>query len=240
MKSDLNLYQKLAKIRKPVQVLKKNRSGYGYKYVDEEMILSKISGLMDKYEVSLIPNILHETTIVSPYTYSKTKSTKTGNVFEEKVNEVMVHADMEYTWVNDENPEERISVPWILVGSQSDASQAFGSALTYSNRYFLLKYFGIATSDSDPNEFRRLQKEAEDEEKRLIVKGLVDQIHTFVTSHLTSYPADRELILEITKRYVKEKGKPSANYYAISDIETATALNTALHEELKNMEESNV
>lgn len=240
MKSELNLYQKLAKIRKPVQVLKKNKSGYGYRYVDEEAILSKISVLMDKYEVSLIPSISPTTIVVAPHTYSKTKTTKTGNIFEEKVNEVVVQAEMVYMWVNDANPEERISVPWMMVGSQSDASQAFGSALTYSNRYFLLKYFGIATSDSDPDEFRRRQKEAEDEENRLIVKAVVDQIHSFVTKHLADHPEDRELVLEITKKYVKEKGKPSANYYAIKDVETATALNTALREEFKTGEETDV
>lgn len=59
MSEVLNIYQKLAKIRKPVEVIKKNRKGYGYTYVDEEEILSKITGLMGKYGVSLIPNITH-------------------------------------------------------------------------------------------------------------------------------------------------------------------------------------
>lgn len=59
MSEELNIYQKLAKIRKPVEIVKKNRKGYGYTYVDEEEILSKITGLMGRYGVSLIPNINH-------------------------------------------------------------------------------------------------------------------------------------------------------------------------------------
>lgn len=67
MSEVLNIYQKLAKIRKPVEVVKKNRKGYGYTYVDEEEILSKITGLMGKYGVSLIPNITHGSAVVEPY-----------------------------------------------------------------------------------------------------------------------------------------------------------------------------
>ena len=31
-----NIYQKLAKVRKQVEVIRKNKSGYGYKYVTED------------------------------------------------------------------------------------------------------------------------------------------------------------------------------------------------------------
>ena len=78
MAENLNIYQKLAKIRKPVEVIKKNRKGYGYTYVDEEEILSKITGSMGKYGVSLIPSITHGTSQVEPYHYVKTKTTKDG------------------------------------------------------------------------------------------------------------------------------------------------------------------
>ena len=43
----LTLYQKLAKIRKPVEVLSKNKTGYNYKYVSDDVILAKLTGLMD-------------------------------------------------------------------------------------------------------------------------------------------------------------------------------------------------
>lgn len=75
MAEQMNIYQKLARIRKQVEVIQKNKSGYGYKYVSEDEILAKISVFMDKYGLSLIPNIKQGSTIVSPYTYKKTKTT---------------------------------------------------------------------------------------------------------------------------------------------------------------------
>lgn len=52
-----NIYQKLAKVRKQVEVIRKNKSGYGYKYVTEDEILAKISVFMDKYHLSLVPSM---------------------------------------------------------------------------------------------------------------------------------------------------------------------------------------
>ena len=65
-----NIYQKLAKVRKQVEVIRKNKSGYGYKYVTEDEILAKISVFMDKYHLSLVPSIQSGTTRVEPYTYA--------------------------------------------------------------------------------------------------------------------------------------------------------------------------
>lgn len=237
MAEKMNIYQKLAKIRKPVEVIKKNRKGYGYTYVDEEEILSKITGLMGKYGVSLVPNITHGSAVVEPYHYTKTKTTKDGTPYEEHVNEVLVRADMDWIWINDENPEDRVIVPWLFVGTQSDASQAFGSALTYASRYFLLKYFNVATSDDDPDNWRSRQREAESEEDRLIAEKIVDQIHALVTEHLAVAPEDKQNVIAITKKYVKENGKASANYYAIETSAVASELLNALKAEFENNKE---
>lgn len=229
---EMNIYQKLAKIRKPVEVIKKNRQGYGYKYVDEEEILSKITGLMGKYGVSLLPNIVHDSTVVEPYHYMKTKATKDGKIYEEHVNEILVRADMEWIWVNDDRPEDRVIVPWIFVGSQADASQAFGSGLTYSSRYFLLKYFNVATSDDDPDNWRNRQREAEKEVDRLVAEQILNQVHTLVTEHLAAYPDSKQDIISVTKRYAKENGKASANYFAIENPTVASELLKALNTEV--------
>lgn len=221
----MNIYQKLAKIRKPVEILQKNKNGFGYRYVTEDLILAKITGLMEKYGVSLIPNIMHGSTEVSPYHYTKTKTTKGGDVFEEHVNEILVRADMEWHWVNNDNPDDRIVVPWTLVGQQSDASQAFGSGLSYSARYFMLKYFNVATSDDDPDNWRSLQKEAEETENREIAKSIIEQVHAMVSSHVASHEDDRQKIYDITKKYAKDsKGKPSVNYNYITDPAVASKL----------------
>ena len=100
----LNIYQKLAKIRKQVEVIRKNKEGYGYKYVTDDEILAKLTGLMEKYGISLIPNITPQTLEVVPYTYHKLKSKKgkdgATETTDEIVNEIRVNADMTYVWIN--------------------------------------------------------------------------------------------------------------------------------------------
>lgn len=224
MTEELNIYEKLAKIRKPVEVLRKNKSGYGYKYVTEDVILSKITGLMGKLGVSLVPNIIRGTTAVEPYSYSKTKSTKDGKIYEERVNEILVHCDMEWHWVNNKNPDDRVIVPWSMVGQQSDASQAFGSGLSYASRYFMLKYFNVATSDDDPDNWRSAQKEAENAENKEIAGQIIHQVHSIVTAHLEKSPDDKPAVAAVVKKYAKEKGRASANYYAIEDPAVASEL----------------
>lgn len=225
MVETMNIYQKLAKIRKPVEILQKNKSGYGYKYVTEDLILSKITGLMGKLGVSLVPKIVKETMKVEPYAYIKTKVAKNGQPYEERVNEILVSCDMEWHWINNENPEDRVIVPWAMVGQQSDASQAFGSGLSYASRYFMLKYFNVATSDDDPDNWRSLQKEAEESEDRAIAEQIIDQVHQIVTTYLESNPKDRQSVVSIVKKYAKSKsGKVSVNYYDIKDPVTASNL----------------
>lgn len=224
MAETMNIYQKLAKIRKPVEVLQKNKSGYGYKYVTEDVILSKITGLMDKLGVSLIPSIVAGTTVVTPYNYTKTKSTKSGEIYEEQVNEILVNCDMQWQWVNNEKPEDRVIVPWSMVGQQTDASQAFGSGLSYASRYFMLKYFNVATSDDDPDNWRSAQKEAENAENKEVAGQIIEQVHNFVTAHLETCPNDKQEITAIVKKYAKDRGKASANYYLIEDPIVASNL----------------
>lgn len=194
----LNIYQKLAKIRKQVEVVQKNKSGYGYRYVTDEELLSKITGTMDKLGVSLIPSVVPGTTIVSPYTYQKTKNGK-----QETVNEILVQSDMVFQWVNDENPEENVVVPWAMVGQQADASQSFGSGLTYVYRYFLLKYFGVSTVEDDPDNWRTKQREAEEAEARAVAEGIIAEFDKLVKEYVAQNPKERDKVTKFVTGYVK-------------------------------------
>ena len=216
---NLNIYQKLAKIRKQVEVIQRNKKGYGYTYVSEDEILAKISGFMDKYALSLIPSVVHNSSIVSPYSTKKTKSTNKGEIYEENVNEVLVSADMVFTWVNNENPEERVDVPWILVGHQSDGSQSFGSGLSYAMRYFLLKFFNIATPDDDPDKWRSKQRAAGAAEDKMIAEEIISSFDTLVKDYLASNPDKAEDVKKFVAKYVK-----GGNYFAITESVLASKL----------------
>ena len=216
---NLSIYQKLAKIRKQVEVIQRNKKGYGYTYVSEDEILAKISGFMDKYALSLIPSVVHNSSIVSPYSTKKTKSTNKGEIYEENVNEVLVSADMVFTWVNNENPEERVDVPWILVGHQSDGSQSFGSGLSYAMRYFLLKFFNIATPDDDPDKWRSKQRAAGAAEDKMIAEEIISSFDTLVKDYLASNPDKAEEVKKFVAKYVK-----GGNYFAITESVLASKL----------------
>lgn len=221
----MNIYQKLAKIRKAVEVIQKNKSGYGYKYVSEDEILAKVTVYMDRYNLSLLPGIVPGTTVVAPYLTKKTKFTKSGQPYEENVNDIIVSADMTWTWVNNDNPEERVEIPWSLVGQQADAAQALGSGLTYSDRYFLLKYFNIATPDDDPDNFRAKQKNAESEESAMIAAGIASSIDLHLKTYLSDRPDDREAVAKVVKKYVK-----SGDYTKIVEPALATKLYKEIQE----------
>ena len=216
---NLNIYQKLAKIRKQVEVIQRNKKGYGYTYVSEDEILAKISGFMDKYSLSLIPSVIHSSAVFTPYHTKKTKSTNKGEIYEENVNEVLVSADMVFTWVNNENPNERVDVPWILVGHQSDGSQSFGSGLSYAMRYFLLKFFNIATPDDDPDKWRSKQKAAGAAEDKMIAEEIIASFDTMVKEFLASNQDKTEEVKKFVAKYVK-----GGNYFAITESVLASKL----------------
>lgn len=223
MAETLNLYQKLAKIRNRVEVVQKSKSGYGYKYVPDTELLAKITGGMDKYGVSLIPSIVPDTIQVDQYTYKKTKREKQRDgsfaTYEETVNEFTAFADMNYTWVNNDNPEEKICVHWALVGQQSDASQCFGSGLTYSMRYFLLKYFGVATPEDDPDNWRSKQKAAEAAEDKAIAEQIINTLDSDIKGYLTKNPEQAEAIKKFATKYAK-----GGNYFAITESAMANKM----------------
>lgn len=215
----LNIYQKLAKIRKQVEFMKRDKKAYGYNYTKEESILAKITVFMEKYNLSLIPGIVPGTTVVSPHLYKKTKTTPKGDIYEENVNEVLVSADTTWTWVNNDDPSDTIVVPWAMVGQQSDASQSFGSGLTYSSRYFLLKYFNISTSDDDPDKFRSKQKEAEAEEERIVKEQIIESIDKTIKDYLGANPDKKDNIKSLVTKYVK-----NGDYFAIKESALAAKL----------------
>jgi hypothetical protein len=153
----LNLKEKLNEIKKEVSILQKNSEGHGYTFVDEESILLKVNTKMDELRVRLIPNFVPQTTNVFPVTYENAKG--------QNKTDIVVHSEMTFTWEDLDSNEKEVNY-WYMVGQQADGSQAMGSGLTYTNRYFLLKYFNSATTKDDPDAIRSAM-EKEEEQKKL-------------------------------------------------------------------------
>lgn len=101
----LNIHEKLLKIADMSGVLRKNKSGFNYKYTTEDEIQAKITAGMQKYGVMLYPSLVPGSLSIIPYHYDKPKTKKEGTKTVEytvPVNEVIVHAEVIYTWVNTE------------------------------------------------------------------------------------------------------------------------------------------
>ncbi len=221
---EMNIFEKLAKIRKIVEILQKTEDGYGYKYVPEEEILNRIIIALDEYHMDYFPSTIRGSLVCVPVDYSKTKviNKSTGLTATETAHEYLMHGDMVYKWVNIDNPSETYDADWMFVGSQADASQAFGSALTYSNRYFLLKFFKASTSNDDPDAWKAKQEANKKEQDALAAKDIIKEIDKFLKAIKTS--DNEEAIIETVKSIVKVSGKPSANYALVTDPIIAASL----------------
>lgn len=224
---DLNLMQRIAKIRKSVEVMRKNKSGYGYKYVSEDEILAKITAGLDKYDLSFYPGIQPQTLEAVHLSYKKTKTAGKGEFYEENVNEVLVKADEIYTIVVN-STGEKIEVPWGLVGQQADGAQAFGSGLTYSNRYFLLKFFNISTTEDDPDAWRAKQRKAAEEAEAAKVQELIDEIDSYIRAYIASHPESSKEVGAVAKKYA-----PDGDYTEITESIIAAKLLHELQEKFK-------
>ena len=227
----LNIHQKILKIADAAGVLQKTKAGFNYRYVPEEEIQAKVTACMQKYGVMLYPSIVPGTLTVEPYTYEKPKTKK---VKDEKgkdvvvdytvpVNEVIVKAEVVYTWVNTDDPNDRFECRWAYIGQMEDAAQAFGAGATYGNRYYLMKALQLATTEADPDAYRSKQKEAENYDLEKEQKAAAEELAKAVKKGFT-----KEQVMEVVGKLNGGNSNPSS----IKSIEICAAV----MEEFKKLE----
>ena len=132
----MKLLQKLLEIQKAIDFLEKNKSGHQYKYVDGTRVLSAIRPMMNEHGLILKQEIIsteHET-----ITYATRSGEKT---------EVLAKVRFRFTWVDAETGDTDVN-EWAADG-MNGFDKGIGSAMTYAERYFLLKYFHIPTDELD-------------------------------------------------------------------------------------------
>ena len=102
-----------------------------------------------------------------------------------------------------DDPTDFLVVPWAMVGHQADGSQGFGSALTYAYRYFLLKFFGVATTNDDPDSWRSKQQEAADAEEKATSDKIIEILDEKVRLYLAAHPDDGTKVKSVIQKYAK-------------------------------------
>ena len=137
----MNIYQKLLEVRKTVPYLQKTASGAQYKYTGSSQVLSAVRGKLDELGLLLITRV------------TDSKLTSEANSKGTMVN--MTELTLEFTWVNTEKPEEAIVIPFYAQGVDLAGEKGVGKALTYGEKYFILKQFNIATDQDDPDAFQK-------------------------------------------------------------------------------------
>ena len=138
----MSIYIKLLTIQQKINGLGKDKATYNYKYVTGDKLLGEIKpmmndlGLLLKQEVLSIENTRQDYQLVD---------NKTG-VIKNKA-EILSKVMMQFTWIDCETGEKDVNL--FGANGQNDWEKGLGSALTYAERYFLLKYFHIATDEDD-------------------------------------------------------------------------------------------
>ena len=152
----LNLWEKLLKVKEALGKFTKDKtSGAGnsaYEYVSGNQILEIINPLLIENKIVLKSEVL---SIESRDITYQVKDYNSGG-FRDKSG-ILFEIPMRMTWINAENPTEREEVLWGGTG-ENNLEKGYGSALTYAERYFLLKFFNIETDGDDPDHASNPQK----------------------------------------------------------------------------------
>ena len=134
--ANLNLYQKLLVIQKKINGLGKDKKSFSYSYVTGDKVLGEIKPLMNELGLILKQEVLSIDNLRMDY------QTKNGSK-----TEILSKVMMQFTWIDSESGEKDVNL--FGANGQNDFEKGLGSALTYAERYFLLKFFHIATDEDD-------------------------------------------------------------------------------------------
>lgn len=149
--SNINIYQKLVEVRKSVPYLQKESKSFQYAYVGSSQVLGALKLKMDELQLLLIPRITgHKVSESTVETLEK----ETNHIIK-RTTTYFTELDMTMTWVNAEKPEETIECPWYGQGVDTAGEKGTGKALTYAEKYFMLKFFNIPTDKDDPDSFQK-------------------------------------------------------------------------------------
>ena len=141
----MNIYEKLSAITNEISAVAKNLNvGYGkaqYKAVGEADVLAAVKPTEAKYKVYSYPvsrRVIESNVLTS--------LDKDGN----EKRQLFMRLEVVYRFVNMENPEEYIDITTYGDGVDP-GDKAPGKAMTYADKYALLKAYKIITGD-DPDQ----------------------------------------------------------------------------------------
>lgn len=157
----MNIYQKLLSIQSRVNGLAKDSAGGNqYRYVSGTKVLEFIRPMMNELGLILKQEILSIDNERQDY-FVNAKKWETGPdgksvsvEYQKPKSEILSKVMMKFTWIDTDTGEKDENL--FGANGQNDWEKGLGSALTYAERYFLLKFFHIPTDEDDiDNEARK-------------------------------------------------------------------------------------
>lgn len=203
----LNIQQKLVEIKKSIKGFNKDTKGFGFDYVSGSQILRATKDKMDELGVLLVPNVDYSTLHWEKHEYT----TKKG---EQKL-DFIITMKMTYTWVNAENPKDTIEIDWVCIGQQTDdIAKAVGTAMTYNERYFLLKFLGLPTDedDADKKEPSQTVKANNSNYSYKLSDNQINRLYTIASKNGFDIEAVKNKILAKYNKDVKSLNKQEYDY----------------------------
>lgn len=190
---DMNIFEKMSCITNEIGVIEKNlkievNKTRSYKAVSERDVLDAVKPLENKYRVYSYPaerEIVENGTLTSKTEYGEKNS-------------LYLRVKTRYEFVNIDNTAEYLSM--IVYGDGIDTGdKAPGKAMTYADKYALLKAYKISTGDDT-------DKEASPEEgyinpKQTINKTMEDSLRKVITDN----KIPNEEVIEVLKNFGYKK-----------------------------------
>lgn len=203
----MNIYEKMAKATAEIETVAKNlQVGVGsasYKAVGEADVLTAVKPIEEKYGIYSYP-LKRE--LVESNAYTTTQEYK-GETKEKLT--IFMRLKTTYRFVNIEKPEEFIDIECFGDGVDTQ-DKAPGKAMTYADKYALMKAYKIRTGD-DPDQFaskemHRVTRITPEQKKRLQDLGadftnLAKRFHKASVDELTTLEADQAIQIKLTQKF---------------------------------------
>lgn len=200
----MSIYKKLHKIQSRINGLGKDKSGLNYRYVTGDKILGEIKPIMNELGLLLKQEILSIENVRQDY------KTGIGTDKEKDKSEINSKVMMRFTWIDIETGEKDENL--FGANGQNDWDKGVGSALTYGERYFLLKFFHIATDEDDIDNPDRKKEETEQPKDTILD----------IPKHLES----SKTLEELQNRYLGLSDNDKTKYAALTTAIKAKLIKT--------------
>ena len=145
----MNIFEKLSAITNELTRVAKNlqvgEGKFSYKAVGEADVLAAVKPLEEKYKVYSYPA---SRTVIESGVLENTTTSKDGTANVKK--NLYLRIETVYRFVNTEKPEEYVDITTYGDGVDPQ-DKAVGKAMTYSDKYGLMKAYKIMTGD-DPDQ----------------------------------------------------------------------------------------